>query len=195
VAFVFPGRAADKAGIRAGDILTRFDGDAITCQEDEDVGQFLAHVRRYKTGAEVEIALWRGHEADKVKLTLEADGPPLSELKRFKDRVFEFTVREMTEMERATQQIPPDVRGVRVEEVMTAGWASLARVREGDILMAINGTPTPDVDTAKRLLETAATTKARRVLFFLRRSVHTLFAELEPNWSSMNGAEAPAKTK
>ena len=74
-----------------------------------------------------------------------------------------------------------------VDEVMTAGWASLARVAAGDLLMAIDGTPTPDVETTKRLLQTAAEKKVRRLLLFLRRGAHTRFAELEPNWASMNG--------
>ena len=195
VAFAYPGRAADKSGILAGDILTKFDGDPIRCQDSDEVGQFFSRVRRYKVGAEVEIDLLRGKEAKKVKMTLEADSPPVSELKKFKDRVFELTVREMTEMERVTQRIPSDVRGVRVEEVMSAGWASLARVHDGDILMAIDGAPTPDVDAAEKLLKAAAEKKVRRLLFFLRRGVHTMFAELEPNWTSMNGEPQPAAAK
>lgn len=186
VAFAFPGRAADKAGLRAGDILTRFEGDPLRCRDADEVAQFLSRVRRYQVGAEVEIECLRGKEAKKLKLILEADGPSANELKRYKDRVFELSVREMTEMERATQKIPPHVRGVRVEEVLDAGWASLAHVEGGDILMAIDGQPTPDVDAAERLLKAAAEKKVRRLLFFLRRGVHTLFAELQPNWASMS---------
>jgi serine protease Do len=195
VAFVFPGRAAAKAGLQAGDILTKFDGDVIRCQQPEDVGQFLARVRRYKVGREVDIEFLRGNEkaAQKTKLTLESDGPPVNELKRFKDRVFELTVREMTEMERVTQQIPPDVQGVRIDEVMTAGWASLAHVQVGDILMAVSGQPTPDVAAAEKLLKAMAEKKPHRFVLFLRRGVHSLYAELEPNWESMSTVAADPK--
>jgi serine protease Do len=195
VAFVFPDRAAAKAGIRVGDILTRFDGEVIRCVQPEDVPQFVSRVRRYKVGTEVEVELLRGKTPEKVKMTLEADGPPADQLKRFKDRVFELTVRELTEMERATLQIPDDVKGVLVDEVMTAGWASLARVGAGDILLGIDGTPTPDVATAEKLLKAAAEQKQRRIVFFLRRGIHTRFAELEPNWTSMNGAQATSAKK
>jgi serine protease Do len=187
VAFVFPGRAADKAGIRTGDILTRFDGDAIRCQQPEDVGQFLSRVRKYKLGSQVGVDLLRDGKPQSVTMTLEADGPPADKLKRYKDRVFELTVRELTEMERATQQIPSTVQGVRVDDVLPAGWAFLGHVRPGDILMAIDGEPTPDVDSAERLLKAAADKKLRRILFFVRRGVHTLYAELEPSWDSQNG--------
>ena len=68
-------------------------------------------------------------------------------------------------------------------------------MRDGDILLAIDGAPTPDVDAAEKLLKAAAEKKVRRLLFFLRRGVHTMFAELEPNWTSMNGEPQPAAAK
>jgi S1-C subfamily serine protease len=191
VAFVFPGRGAAKAGLRVGDILTRFDGDVIRCQQPEDVGQLLSRVRKYKMGAEVEFEFIREKETRKTTLTLEADGPPMDELKRWKDRNFELTVRELTEMERVTQRIPDDIKGVRVDEVFAAGWAALAHVRTGDLLMAIDGTPTPDVDTAEKLLKAAAEKKVRQLVFFLRRGVHSFYAELEPGWETSAAATAP----
>ena len=195
VAFVFPGRATDKAGIQVGDILTRFDGEVIRCQQPEDVSQLLGRVRKYKIGSEVEFELIRGKETRKVTVTLEADGPPVDELKRWKDRNFELTVREMTEMERVTQRIPAEIKGVLVDEVMAAGWASLAHVRRGDLLMAIDGNPTPDVDTAEKLLKAAAEKKSRRVVFFLRRGVHSFYAELEPNWDFSSDDKDSINTK
>ena len=186
VAFVFPDRATEKAGIRVGDILTRFDGDVIRCQQPEDVGQLLGRVRKYKIGSEVEFELIRGKETRKVTVTLEADGLPVDELKRWKDRNFELTLREMTEMERVTQRIPAEIKGVLVDEVMPAGWAALAHVRRGDLLMAIDGNLTPDVDSAEKLLQAAAEKKPRQLVFFLRRGVHSFYAELEPNWDFSN---------
>jgi S1-C subfamily serine protease len=195
VAFVFPDRATEKAGIRVGDILTRFDGDVIRCQQPEDVGQLLGRVRKYKVGSEVEFELIRGKETRKVTVTLEADGLPVDELKRWKDRNFELTLREMTEMERVTQRIPAEIKGVLVDEVMAAGWASLAHVRRGDLLMAIDGNPTPDVDTAEKLLKAAAEKKPRQLVFFLRHGVHSFYAELEPNWDFSNDDKESINTK
>ena len=88
----------------------------------------------------------------------------------------------MTSKERVIQRIPADVKGPRVTEVKSSGWASLAHVAVGDLLLSIDGTPTPDVAAAERLLKAAAEKKPRRLVFLLRRGVHTLFAELEPTW-------------
>ena len=143
----------------------------------------------------MEFELIRGKETRKVTVTLEADGLPVDELKRWKDRNFELILREMTEMERVTQRIPAEIEGVLVDEVMPAGWASLAHVRRGDLLMAIDGNPTPDVDTAEKLLKAAAEKKPRQLVFFLRRGVHSLYAELEPNWDFSNDDKESINTK
>jgi serine protease Do len=187
VAFVYPGGAAEKAGFRAGDILIRFDGEAVRCEQDSDLGLFLATVRRRQAGDGIECGVLRDGKPQSLKLTLEADEPAMEDLRNFKDKVLEFTVRDMTRKERIEQRIPDDVLGVRVDAVENSGWASLAHVAVGDVLMAIDGAPTPDVDAAKRLLKAAAEKKPRRLVFYLRRGVHTLFAELEPTWNASPG--------
>ncbi len=183
VAFVYPGGAGEKAGIRAGDILTRFGDDTVRCRQESDLGYFMAKVRRHQPGDAVACGLLRDGKPLTVTLTLEADDPEAENLQSYKDKDLEFTVRELTRKERVLDRIPDDVRGLRVEDVKSSGWASLAHLAVGDLLLAIDGAPTPDVDTAKRLLKAAAEHKPRRLVFLLRRGVHTLFAELEPAWN------------
>lgn len=184
VSFVFPGGAAGKAGIRVGDILTRFDGETVRCNQESDLSNFLATVRRHQIGDEVQCGLLRDKQLLKRTLKLEADDPEEEDLKNFKDKELEFAVRDMTAKERVLQRIPADVTGPRVTEVKSSGWASLAHVAAGDLLLSIDGAPTPDAATAERLLKAAAEKKPRCLVFLLRRGVHTLFAEIEPTWDS-----------
>jgi serine protease Do len=184
VAFVYPGGAAEKAGIQAGDILTRFDGDTVPCRQASELEHFLARVRRHQPGDEVACSLLRDGQPIEKKLQLEADDPEKEDLKTFKDKALEFTIRDMTRKERIEQRIPGSIQGVRVEALEGSGWASLAHVAVNDILLAIDGAATPDVETAKGLLLAAAEKKPRRLVFLVRRGVHTLFAELEPNWDA-----------
>jgi len=184
VAFVFPGGAAAKAGIRMGDILTRFDGESVRCRQESELSHFLATVRRHQTGDEVQCELLRDNQPLKLALKLEADDPDEEDLKSFKDKELEFTLRDITASERVLQRIPADVKGPRVAEVKSSGWASLAHVAVGDLLLSIDGTPTPDVAAAELLLKTAAEKKPRCLVFLLRRGVHSLFAEVEPTWDS-----------
>lgn len=184
VAFVFPGGAAEKAGIRVGDILTQFDGESVSCRQESELKHFLAKVRHHQPGDEVACVVQQEGKAVTVKFALEADDPAFEDIASFKDKELEFTLRELTPKERIQQRIPAEVQGVRMEEVKASGWASLAHVAVGDLLLSIDGTPTPDVATARRLLAAASEKKPRRLVFHLRRGVHTLFAELEPTWDS-----------
>jgi len=189
VSFVFPDGAAKKAGIRVGDILTKFDGETVRCRQESDLSHFLATVRRHQIGDDVECGLLRDNQPLKLTLKLEVDDPDEEDLKSFKDKELEFGLRDITVKERVLQRIPADVKGPRVAEVKSSGWASLAHVAVGDLLLSIDGTPTPDVATAERLLTAAAEKKPRCLVFLLRRGVHTLFAEVEPTWDSPSAAK------
>ena len=74
------------------------------------------------------------------------------------------------------------VKGVRVVTVETAGWAALAGLTSGDILLAIDGQPIESVATLKDRLAALRMAQPRRVTFFVRRGIYTEFLELEPRW-------------
>ena len=100
------------------------------------------------------------------------------------------------ELERIHRDIPADLKAVKIASIETGGWAQLAGIGGGDVLLAIDGTTTADVETAKQLLKQAATAKAKRVVFFLRRGIHTFFAEVEPDWSNgINASKLKARKK
>ena len=108
VAFVFPGGAAEKAGIRVGDILTRFDGETVRCRQESDLSHFLATVRRHQTGDEVECGLLRDNQSLKLTLKLEADDPDEEDLKSFKDKELEFgSARHDGQGTRGSARFPP----------------------------------------------------------------------------------------
>jgi len=187
VSFVFSGHAADKAGFRAGDILTQFAGEGVRCRQESELQYFMAKVRRHQTGDEVPCAVLREGKTVSLTLTLEAADPDPENLKTYKDKNLEFTLRDMTENECVLQQIPSEVRGPCVAEVENSGWASLAHIAPDDIILSIDGLPVPDTATAEKLLKAAEAKKSRHIVLHLRRGVHTLFAEMEPDW------EAPAR--
>ncbi|MCX6997157.1 MAG: PDZ domain-containing protein [Kiritimatiellaeota bacterium] len=189
VAFVYPGHSAEKAGLRQGDILVKFDGEPVRCERPEDVDDLYTQIRRYRIGKSVECEVLRQGRPVGFTLPIEEDLKTAEEPKRYKDEVFDLTVENLTELERMYRNIPPGLQGVKMAHCETGGWAQLAGLAGGDLLLAIDGITTADVDTAERLLKKAAQDRARRVVFFLRRGVHTRFAEVEPVWQPV-AAEA-----
>ena len=62
---IIPGSAAEKAGIRVGDVIVKIDGDEIKRYED-----LPALIQQRKPGDEVRIEIRRGDEAVQLKATL-----------------------------------------------------------------------------------------------------------------------------
>ena len=99
-----------------------------------------------------------------------------------KDADFEFAARELTYADRLKRRIPDDMQGVLLRKVENGGWASLGGLRGGDFVIYIDGKPTPTVAELKSVLEDIRKEKPRRVVFFVRRGIHTLFCEIEPDY-------------
>ncbi|MEZ2388994.1 trypsin-like peptidase domain-containing protein [bacterium RCC_150] len=67
VASVTKGSAADKAGIKAGDVVTKFAGKDIS-----DPNQLTAAVREEPAGATVKVTVLRGGQSQELDVTLDA---------------------------------------------------------------------------------------------------------------------------
>ncbi len=175
-------RAAEKAKLKVGDIILAVDDFDIEATEPEDVEIYATMLRQYRVGAEVELKIVRDGKERKLKMTLEA--PPVSadRMKRHEDEDFEFTARNLSFADRTGKDLDKTTAGVLIEKIEPAGWASLGGVAGGDVLLKVDGTATPDVDALKAILAERKKTKPRRITFFLRRGIHTIYREIEPGW-------------
>ena len=74
VADVSPGGAADKAGLRQGDVVTKVGGEVITGSES-----LVATIRGHRPGDKVTLTVVRDNDTRTVKVTLGSDeGDPSS---------------------------------------------------------------------------------------------------------------------
>jgi serine protease Do len=179
---VFKGRAADKAGIKVGDIITAIDGTAIEASQPEDREVFRTMVRQYDVGAQAELALLRDGKPLKIAMTLESPPQEDDNAKTLDNQTFEFTAREMTFGDRNSRQMDSDEAGVLIDKAESGGWADLAGLHSGDVLLSIDGQPTSTIAQLKAALERAQHTKPRRLVCFVRRGIHTEYLEIEPDW-------------
>lgn len=179
---VFAGRSAEKAGLQVGDVVLKLDGERIPASQVQDREVFAQMLRQYKIGTVVALDVVRQGNAVTIEVALEAPVPQVAEMKTYQDKHFEWTLRELAFDDRVRLQIEDDQHGVLVERVEAAGWAALAGIRSDDLILTINGTPTPDLQMAQHLLEQVEQDKADRMVVFLGRGVRTLFMEIETSW-------------
>jgi serine protease Do len=147
VAQVSPGSAADKAGLKSGDVITEVNGEPIV-----QGGQLSSRIGLAAPGDKVKLKVWRdkGYHDLEVKLgsatdeaqaasagDQEADGPRLG-----------LALRPLSPQERA--QVKLD-HGLVVEDV--SGPAANAGVQPGDVLLAVNGKPVNSIDEVRGVLK------------------------------------------
>lgn len=182
VTMVISDSPADRAGLKVGDVLLKLDGRVISASTPSDQELFDNLIREYKVDAEVELAGVRAGEPLTLTAKLGRQPKPTSDLDEYKDELFEFKARDLSFGERVEQELPADLKGVRIVTVEGAGWAALAGLRSGDVLMTVNGQTVDSIATLKTQLAALRESKPRRVPLFIRRGIYTMFLELEPKW-------------
>jgi S1-C subfamily serine protease len=166
------------SGLQVGDVITAIDGDPLEVSQPSEADTFHTMIRQYKIGSPVTLTTIRGKEERQVKVTLESTPRLPREMKKYEDPTFEFRVRDVAEMDRRELNVPEAERGVLVEAVREGGWAALAHLADGDLILAIDGEPVTDVAAVKRKMEAAAASKASAVVLHVRRGLRTFFIEM-----------------
>jgi S1-C subfamily serine protease len=139
-------------------------------------------VRKYKVGSRVKLEIVRSGKP----LTLEAELAPsprsTREFVEYRNSEFEFQARDLTFQDRVQYQLSKDQTGALITGVDRGGWAALARLDVGDIVLSVDGHAVEKTAALSQQMKQIADTKPERVVFFIRRGIHTLFLELEPAW-------------
>ena len=172
------GSPADKAGVEAGDIITRFEGKPI--EKSADLPRMVGSV---KPGSKASLTVWRRGsskelqvvvgevEPDKTvqKAAAPAEKPPASNAAQF----LGFSVNELSDAQRQELKLRG---GVRVETV--AEPAARAGLREGDIVMAVANTEIKNVKEFEAVL--ARLDKTKPVAILLRRGEWAQYTLIRP---------------
>jgi len=179
---IYPITSIETSGLKIGDVITRIDNDEINTSQPEDYEVLPTMIRQYKVGSIVNLTLYRG--TTEMVLPVELIGAPKleREMKKYKDEVFEFTVRELNFMDQIRNEFPDKEKGLLVAEVKEGGWAALAQLGVDDLLISINTKPVPDIATLEKVNAWIKETKPEHVVFKVLRGIHTMYLEVEPVW-------------
>ena len=139
-------------------------------------------IRQYKIGTTVGLTVMRGKE--EFDLTVElVQSPKLPrEMKKYRDDNFEFAVRDVAFLDRVREGWEEDQGGALVDAVDEGGWAALAHLSGGDLILAVDGRPIPDVASFEDMMKKIADDSPKSVVFQVLRRIHKLYIELEPSW-------------
>lgn len=172
------------APLRVGDIVLAIDGAAVEASSPTDEEVFAASLRQYAVGSKVMLTVHRAGTEIPVEATLRATPRQAREMKRYEDVDFGFRARELADSDLENPRLRGTSQGIIVDAIEQGGWAALARLYTGDVILAVDGKPVADVDGLAAQLKAAVDGRRTSVVFKVRRGVRTLFVELEPVWKS-----------
>jgi serine protease Do len=181
---VYPGREAETAGLKVGDLIVAVDDTPLEANAPEDYEELPKIIRQYKIGTETKLKVLRGTEEVAISLALPASPKLSREMKKYKDKVFEFTARDITYMDKARQEWSEDTSGVLIDEIQPGGWAAVAHVDVGDLLQEAGGQKIDSVDHLKDVMAEFAKTKPESVVLKILHGIHTMYIEIECDWKS-----------
>jgi len=166
VAEVVPGGPADKAGIKAGDVIVSFDGKPV-----HDSHDLPAMVAAATIGGEVPITLVRNGKEIKIAAViakLESGGSRLAESKLPAQGKWGLQLQDINP-EIARQLGLEDDHGVVVAGVQPGSPAYRASIQPGDVILEVNR---QTVKSANDLKEKIAGAKDSDALLLLVKNAH-----------------------
>jgi serine protease Do len=175
---VYAGTQAEKAGLRAGDVLLQLDGVPISERRAEDGEELARQIRQYKVGSSAAILLWRDGKELTLPVVLEIQPRPPAEMPMWEDLKLEFEVRDLAFDDRARLQLAASAAGALVATTTPAGWAELAGLEGDDLITSAGGVPVATAEDLHRARDKAVKAGAHWWVLQVNRRGETLFVEI-----------------
>jgi serine protease Do len=174
---VYP-RTSAAGALRVGDVIVAVDGDPVIARRPEDTDVFSVQIREYAPGVSSTLSVWRERARIEVPVVIEAEPVPASEMNWWRDEELEFAVRDIAFDDRVNLQLDPDLKGVLVDAVDPAGWASLAGLRADDVVLRAGEAAVAGVADLRLARARASRSGGDWWPLLVRRRGATLFVEI-----------------
>jgi serine protease Do len=182
VSSVAPGSAAERAGVKRGDVIESFNGQAV-----HDTNTLRNRVAEAGPGSTAELVIVRDGSEKKLSVKLDEANP--EKLARGRgDReddsaapddkaALGVSVAPLTPELRDRARAPKDVQGLVVQDVNPDGRAAAAGIQPGDIIQEVNRQPVKSVDDLRSALKK---TTDRPTLLLVNRQGNDIFVTVRP---------------
>jgi len=167
VTSVARGSAASKVELKAGDVITRIDGEPVRTGAD-----VATRVGMASPGQPMRLTVWRDKTSREIEVALgkAEDSPVAAAAAAPVPGGLGLAVRPLSAEEKRQAQLD---HGLVVQDV--AGAAARAGVRPGDVVLSLNGRPIDSVDQVRAVLAS----KPKHVALLIQRDDQQVFVPIE----------------
>jgi serine protease Do len=173
VSAVTPDSAADRAGIKRGDVITTFNGQPV-----HDYNALRNRVADLAPGSTASVGIVRDNS--EKTLSVKLDEATASRAARDRDTAdgsedkaaLGISVAPLTPDVAAEAKLPRNAHGVVVQDVNPDGRAADAGIQAGDIILEVNRQPVQSVEELRAAVRKSAD---RPTLLLVNREGHDIF--------------------
>ncbi len=184
VSNVREGSAADKAGIKRGDIITKINGEIV-----EDGNLLRNKVAATKPETQITLTVIRDKKEQEIKVTLDEfkiegakegqeKDTKTDEGKSTQNGKLGLSLQPITPEIGKALKIPAEVKGVVVMEVESGSPADEQGIIKGDVILEINRQSVANLEDVRSALEKSGD---KTMLLLISRGGQTLFVTVKPN--------------
>ena len=185
VSNVQPDSAADKAGVKRGDIITAINGDAI-----EDSNNLRNKVAGTQPGTEIKLTILRDGNQEQLTAKLDefkaqgvkpdenSDENKNSQDNSEQNGKLGLSLQPLTPEIIKQLELPADSKGLVVTEVDPNGAAAEEGIARGDVILEINKKPVSTTEDVQSALTKAGD---KPILLLVTRKGQTIYLTITPN--------------
>ena len=188
VASIIPGSPAEKAGIKAGDVILNFNGSEVT-----EMRKLPRLVAETAVNNNTTVVIWRNEKEKKINVTIAemdeeekiiaADNDNNRQDEVFKEELIKevgITVSQIDNNLRLKQNIPDNVNGLFITKVEQNTEAETKGIRAGDVIQEINQSPLKTINDMRKILRSTKSSK-KGILLLINRQGNINFFALKVN--------------
>ncbi len=180
---VVPGYAAEKAGLKSGDIIVAINGQPLEDLATGDLERmnFVQQVMRMPQGESLELTVIRTGQRVKLSLATQPLPKTPNEAPRYLHRALGLLVRQRVPLE--SDMDPEAVDGIVVMGVGQQSIANRIGLRTNDVIVEINNNRITETEEFQRILESslsAAKETGNWPILKVRRGESTMDVQIRP---------------
>ncbi len=180
---IYPWTEAERAGLAVGDLVLGLAGEPFDAYRAQDAEDLRRAVEDHAIGEAIALAVLRAGREIQVPVRLEERPAAGAETPKARQEEFEFSVRDVTFLDRIERHWQREQQGVLVTEVTSGGWANMAGLKVEDLVVSIGGVEIADASAFEREMQRVVRARPAVVEVFVRRGARTHFVFIEPAWN------------